>query len=444
MYLQFHILSGFPIHSMNCDSNGRPKTVEIGGSLRGRISSQSLKRNIRLAFPENAKATRSKMVISNIYKDIIEESEFILTEEQRKTFFEAILTSIHVTATVTKDKNAQIKKVEKIMKDYLALPIEEQFDFEFNKLKETTLIFLTDEEIDLIKSYYQRFFLTFEQEFIFNSLISSCKESKKSDSLKDLLELTVDLNEDYSEVAAAILEQDLDVTTLIKAIKSEFKILTPEGKKLDKTLPSLLVIRKEVLETNLGTSMDVGLFGRMFASEGLQTEAATFVSHSFTTHSIYIEDDYFIAADDLDTGNTGASHLDTKEFSSGVYYSYIGLNLQTLSDNMKKEDLDNEIEAFVKSLISNVSGSGKEHGIFGKTLPDFILIERGDSSPRNFGQAFIEPVKKNFLEDSKSRLLEYKESTDFFFGEDKPSSLIFNISERKTTLVDIINFSQGK
>lgn len=43
-FVQLHLLTSYPPANLNRDDSGRPKTVIMGGKLRGRISSQSLKR----------------------------------------------------------------------------------------------------------------------------------------------------------------------------------------------------------------------------------------------------------------------------------------------------------------------------------------------------------------------------------------------------------------
>ena len=43
-FLQLHLLTAYPPSNLNRDDLGRPKTAVMGGALRLRISSQSLKR----------------------------------------------------------------------------------------------------------------------------------------------------------------------------------------------------------------------------------------------------------------------------------------------------------------------------------------------------------------------------------------------------------------
>jgi CRISPR system Cascade subunit CasC len=50
--IELHLLQSFPVSNLNRDDVGQPKTVTFGGHVRGRVSSQCLKRSARLLFNE--------------------------------------------------------------------------------------------------------------------------------------------------------------------------------------------------------------------------------------------------------------------------------------------------------------------------------------------------------------------------------------------------------
>ena len=90
----------------------------------------------------------------------------------------------------------------------------------------------------------------------------------------------------------------------------------------------------------MGKAADIALSGRM-ATSGLMTslpvDGAFAVAHAITTHAVEPQDvDWFTAVDDLtqDAGETGAGHLNTQQFSSGVFYRYASLNLKQLQVNL--------------------------------------------------------------------------------------------------------------
>lgn len=76
-FMQLHLLTSYPPSNLNRDDLGRPKTAEMGGAQRLRISSQSLKRAWRTSevFEEAAKGhvgTRTKEMGNRICKRMIE------------------------------------------------------------------------------------------------------------------------------------------------------------------------------------------------------------------------------------------------------------------------------------------------------------------------------------------------------------------------------------
>lgn len=49
-HIEYHILQSFPVTCLNRDDVGAPKTAVIGGATRARVSSQSWKRQVRMAL----------------------------------------------------------------------------------------------------------------------------------------------------------------------------------------------------------------------------------------------------------------------------------------------------------------------------------------------------------------------------------------------------------
>ena len=67
MFVELHMLQNFAPSNLNRDDTGSPKECEFGGYRRARISSQCLKRAVRMRFPEflpqSELATRSKRMV---------------------------------------------------------------------------------------------------------------------------------------------------------------------------------------------------------------------------------------------------------------------------------------------------------------------------------------------------------------------------------------------
>ena len=49
-FIEFHILQSFPVSCLNRDDVGAPKSAQVGGVPRARVSSQCWKRQVRLAL----------------------------------------------------------------------------------------------------------------------------------------------------------------------------------------------------------------------------------------------------------------------------------------------------------------------------------------------------------------------------------------------------------
>ncbi len=124
-------------------------------------------------------------------------------------------------------------------------------------------------------------------------------------------------------------------------------------------------------------------------------EAAVHVAHSFTTHRSSPEDDYFSATDDLSRREeSGASHIDTQFFGSGVFYTYVVINRDQLVKNLggNVELADRCIEALVRVLPStSPNGKRASFGSHGKS--QFAFVEIGSQQPRSLAAAFCEPVR---------------------------------------------------
>lgn len=61
MFVQIHMLQSMPPGNLNRDETGQPKKCIFGGVTRARISSQCLKRNIRLSLSSRKRlAVRSR------------------------------------------------------------------------------------------------------------------------------------------------------------------------------------------------------------------------------------------------------------------------------------------------------------------------------------------------------------------------------------------------
>lgn len=143
-------------------------------------------------------------------------------------------------------------------------------------------------------------------------------------------------------------------------------------------------------------AVDIALSGRM-ATSGLMTsiDGAMAVAHAMTTHTVDADIDWFTAVDDLvvDDGQTGAGHLNTQEFSSGVFYRYASLNIPQLQKNLGNCSRSRAIE-IAKHLVymfATVVPSAKQQTFAAHNMADTVLLSMAEQ-PLSLANAFETPV----------------------------------------------------
>lgn len=185
-------------------------------------------------------------------------------------------------------------------------------------------------------------------------------------------------------------------------------------------------------------TLDVALSGRMANSELIyNVDGALAVAHAITTHAVEPQDvDWFTAVDDLtqDAGETGAGHLNTQQFSSGVFYRYASLNLKQLQLNlgllsdMKSPESPAsrqralEIAKHTFHMLATVVPSAKQQSFAAHNPAEFAIVSFGDQ-PISLANAFEQPVRQaqegGFLRPSVERLLQYWKDMNRAYGLDE-------------------------
>jgi CRISPR system Cascade subunit CasC len=321
--IELHILQSFPVSCLNRDDVGAPKTAMFGGTTRARVSSQCLKRAIRLyakeICPELFSGERSKLIV----RPIAEAAER------------------HGAPT---DKALEASK--KFCNE-LAKFDESAFEKNPNILKVKTLMFLSPAE--------------------------------RGEIGKEL---------------AAILQGSKDAKTLDKKIKSS---------------------AAKVKEAKLKDAADIALFGRMVATDhSLTVEGAAMFSHALSTHRADNDIDFYTAVDDRqgedptveEEDRAGSGMMGTLEFTSAVYYRYIGLNLGMLRDDdhlgaLSAKERHTVVDTFLRAAILAVPGARK-NSMNANTLPSYVLgLVKDTGQPLQLINAFENPVRpKNGLMDA--------------------------------------------
>lgn len=216
--------------------------------------------------------------------------------------------------------------------------------------------------------------------------------------------------------------------------------MAEERKLDDKALVKQLGSQVEAMRQALAGGLDIALSGRM-ATSGLLSElgkvdGALAVAHVITTHAVDADIDWFTAVDDLQ--ELGSGHLDTQEFSSGVFYRYASLNVAQLQANLGNAPRDKvlEIAAHVLHLMATVVPSAKQQSFAAHNLADLAMVSFSDI-PVSLANAFEEPVKAapGFIKPSIEALHKYwhkvhtgyglnEKCAQFALGNEPPKDIV--------------------
>lgn len=378
-FLQFHTLTSYPGTLLNRDDAGFAKRLPFGGATRTRVSSQCLKYHWRHHEGENA-----------LYADDFDVDASI---RSRRTFHRKIVEPLieegYPPALVRGATLAlQVRlleggKASKTAVKTILQPGEDDDPVDILETGQVT-IFGEPELRYLRKLAAQRIEAVREKH---GDLADKPSEEWSNDELKEIAD---------------------DIRAFDK-------------KELKKNLKGL----------RMAAGLDAAMFGRMATSDILaRGDAAVHVAHAFTTHPEESESDYFTAIDEIkqtETEEQGSGHLNSSELTSGLFYSYVVVDVPLLISNIEgtpREEWRNAerslaadvVERFVH-LLTTVSPGAK----LGSTAPysyaQCLLAEAGDAQPRTLANAFQNPVDKDdVLTRSYEALGSYIGDIDAMYG----------------------------
>lgn len=181
------------------------------------------------------------------------------------------------------------------------------------------------------------------------------------------------------------------------------------------------------------TAADIAMFGRMFADHpDFNREAAVQVAHAFTTHAVTVEDDYYTAVDDLNSGeeNVGAGFVGEAGFGSGLFYLYICIDVDLLKDNLSgDEELAKAALAALVEAAAKIAPNGKQASFASRMRTSYILAEKGSEQPRSLAGAFAvaaNPAKAE--QDSREKLDKLRKGFARVYGEGDLRSLEVDVN----------------
>jgi CRISPR system Cascade subunit CasC len=195
------------------------------------------------------------------------------------------------------------------------------------------------------------------------------------------------------------------------------------------------------------SAVDIAMFGRMLASSPTyNVEAACQVSHAISVHPVVIEDDYFTAVDDLNTGedDMGAAHIGESGFAAALFYTYICIDKELLLHNLGKDiALTNKAISALLEAAVKVAPGGKQNSFASRAWASYVLAEKGDDQPRSLSVAFLKPITgSNYGEDSIKALKSSLENIEKVYEIETPIQKEFNTLSGEGTFSELIAFVQ--
>ena len=176
-------------------------------------------------------------------------------------------------------------------------------------------------------------------------------------------------------------------------------------------------------------------------------EAACQVAHAISVHSVVIEDDYFTAVDDLNSGleDMGAAHIGETRFAAGLFYSYICINRELLIKNLDGDEAlaNKAIRALTEAAVK-VAPEGKQNSFASRAYASYVLAEQGDQQPRSLSIAYLKPINgrenDDFIADAITALIQQKDSFDKVYGACADTRYELNVPQVQGALSELLDF----
>lgn len=369
-FLQFHTLTSYPGTLLNRDDAGFAKTLPFGNAKRTRVSSQCLKYHWRHYEGKHAIRKAGDMSIRSrrtFRKKVADE----LVDDG----FDDRLTAAVTFGILEMVRNGDVTKGD--IKDNVQPVLEAESPLD--ELVIDNIVVFGKPEVEYLKSVAE-------------------------DTLEALRE------KEYDEDSVA---QTRDAIADLLGEKQ---------------------LRNNLRGMGNAMGIDAAMHGRMVTSDVLaQGDAAVHVAHAITTHAQQREDDYFTAVDELHEEGTGgeeagAALIQSKELTSGLFYSYVVVDVPLLVSNLEgcdrsewqEADLTLTTDVLRRFLhtITNVSPGAKLSSTAPYAKAEFVMVESGEEQPRTLANAFKKAVEgDDLLEESVEELTKYTRKIDRMYGQ---------------------------
>ncbi len=198
---------------------------------------------------------------------------------------------------------------------------------------------------------------------------------------------------------------------------------------------------------------DIAMFGRMLAdTPEFNREAAVQVAHALTTHRVDVEDDYYVAVDDLqrreEEEGAGTSFIGVQEFGAGVFYLYLCVDVDLLVSNLAGDrGVARDAVAALVEAAATVAPTGKQASFASRVRAQYLLAERGTQQPRTLAAAYLSPTRvregsDDLLGASAARLESFRENLTKVYGAPAEGDVRFIATPERAegSLAEVVAF----
>jgi len=339
--IELHILQSFPVSCLNRDDVGSPKSALFGGVQRARISSQAIKRAIRLDFNESHYGSafhteRTKLAHENLAK--------ILNNDLKDEKLSSRLALEALSRLVDKGGASKAKADKR------------------GRMNMPALIWLSPAQIQSAADAVLK-----NKDLILEASALDAEAGKDKNKLK---EAGKKLNDALKPVSKAIQDAGIsdaaDIAMFGRMVAND---------------PSLNVESAAMFSHPLSTHSVANEVDFYTAVDDVKNQRGE--------------------TDESESDDAGAGMMGTLEFNSATYYRYVGINVGMIFDKdhlgpiTDQEERKKVLRAFLTACLTAVPGARK-NSMNAATLPFEVLgIRKSKGQPLQLINAFEEPVKTN-------------------------------------------------
>lgn len=346
-FIQIHSLSSYPGALLNRDDAGMAKRLPFGGSVRTRISSQSLKRHWRFAGEASHDAARRSPYS-------LQSLELPMGERTRRIVEDVLLKQ------ALQGRGPLPDAAEPVLAEALLKKLYGDKGVDSNARQ---ALFFGQPEIDYLAGLTRQ--------------------------LAEATEAHPDLGSGDKKLAdKAAKAYANDVEAGLKDLRANLRALAL-GAGLESALFGRMVT----------------------SDPASNKDAPVHVAHAFTVHAMESDLDFVTAVDDLrqrdENADAGSAGMFDTELTSGLFYGYVNVDVELLASNLSGDRaLAGRVLGQLLQLIARVSPGAKK----GSTAPfahaEWLLLEAGDDQPRTLANAFRQAVRADRNHDVFERAMQ--------------------------------------